>query len=165
MPQKEEQLVGNEALERVLEELKQTVVTFEETSDPSDPDVIDEYERLLAVMYQALSDAQAVTAQASEAAALASRKAGDAEAAAGVAMQKAGYAQDKGDYAKEQGDYAKEQGDYAKRKADDIEDAKGDYDTLSARLSAIETDQESDVKYEESDDPMSLFEEEDSSGN
>lgn len=158
MPQKQEQLVGNEALERVLEELKQTVVTFEETSDPSDPDVIDEYERLLAVLYQALSDAQAVTAQASEAAALASRKAGDAEAAAGVAMQKAGYAQDKGDY-------AKEQGDYAKRKADDIEDAKGDYDTLSARLSAIETDQESDVKYEESDDPMSLFEEEDSSGN
>lgn len=53
-------------------------------------------------------------------------------------QQAAGNANQKAQYADEQGDYAKNQGDYAKRKADEIEDAKGTYDNLDARLDAMD---------------------------
>jgi len=53
-------------------------------------------------------------------------------------QQAAGNANQKAQYADEQGDYAKNQGDYAKRKADEIEDAKGTYENLDARLDAMD---------------------------
>lgn len=53
-------------------------------------------------------------------------------------QQAAGNANQKAQYAEQQGDYAKNQGDYAKRKADEIEDAKGSYDNLDARLDAMD---------------------------
>lgn len=53
-------------------------------------------------------------------------------------QQAAGNANQKAQYAEQQGDYAKNQGDYAKRKADEIEDAKGTYDNLDARLDAMD---------------------------
>lgn len=61
-----------------------------------------------------------------------------ADAAADLANEKAGLANQKAQYAEQQGDYAKNQGDYAKRKADEIEDAKGTYDNLDARLDAMD---------------------------
>ena len=56
------------------------------------------------------------------------------------ATEAATLANEKALYADEQGDYAKNQGDYAKQKADEIEEAKGTYQTLDARLDAIEAE-------------------------
>lgn len=69
-------------------------------------------------------DAQAATGAANDAAANANQEAGAANGAATNANN--------------QGAYAKNQGDYAKRKADEIEDAKGDYQNLDARLDAMD---------------------------
>ena len=135
MPQTQEQLVGSVALERALQELEDVVVTFEETTDPDSPEYADEYQRLLSVLYQALEDAQVATDAASDAATLATQRAA----------------------------YAKEQGDYAKAKADEIEDAKGSFNTLDARLDWIEENAGS-VDYEENSDPMGLLDNSSSSG-
>jgi hypothetical protein len=81
-------------------------------------------------------DAQAATGAANEAADLAERKAGEADDAAGNANGAAQNAEDKGTY-------AKNQGDYAKQKADEIEDAKGSYQNLDARLDAMDADTDS----------------------
>jgi len=80
-------------------------------------------------------DAQAATGAANEAADLAERKAGEADDAAGNANGAAQNAEDKGTY-------AKNQGDYAKQKADEIEDAKGSYQNLDARLDAMDENTE-----------------------
>lgn len=76
-------------------------------------------------------DAQTATGAANEAAELAERKAGVADDAADNANGAAQHAEDKGTY-------AKNQGDYAKQKADEIEDAKGTYQTLDDRLDAMD---------------------------
>ena len=80
-------------------------------------------------------DAQAATGAANEAAELAERKAGVADDAADNANGAAQHAEDKGTY-------AKNQGDYAKQKADEIEDAKGTYQTLDDRLDAMDVNTE-----------------------
>ena len=69
-------------------------------------------------------DAQQATSDANNAAQNANDKAGEANSAAQDANDK--------------GTYAKNQGDYAKAKADEIEDAKGTYQTLDARLDAMD---------------------------
>ena len=68
---------------------------------------------------------------ATEAAGVAQQAAQDANDAARLANEKA-------QYAEQQGDYAKNQGDYAKEKAAEIEQAKGSYNTLGARLDAMD---------------------------
>ena len=89
--------------------------TLEETTDPTDPEYQDEYQRVLAVLYQAINDVRealsemfnalrastAATAAAAEASSAANQKAGeagaasdDAEAAATLANQKAAVARD-----------------------------------------------------------------------
>lgn len=70
------------------------------------------------------SDAQQATSDANDAAQNANDKAGEANSAAQDANDK--------------GTYAKNQGDYAKAKANEIEDAKGTYQTLDARLDAMD---------------------------
>lgn len=67
---------------------------------------------------------------------------GNANDAATLANQKAGAANDAATNANEKATYAKNQGDYAKEKADEIEDAKGEYQTLDARLDAMDEDTE-----------------------
>lgn len=64
----------------------------------------------------------------------------DANNAAQNANGKAGEANDAATNANEKATYAKNQGDYAKEKANEIEDAKGTYQTLDARLGAMEAD-------------------------
>ena len=64
----------------------------------------------------------------------------DANDAATNANQKAGVANNAAQNAEDKGTYAKNQGDYAKQKAGEIEDAKGDYQNLDARLDAMEAD-------------------------
>ena len=62
----------------------------------------------------------------------------DANDAAQNANDKAGEANSAAQDANDKGTYAKNQGDYAKAKADEIEDAKGTYQTLDARLDAMD---------------------------
>ena len=80
-------------------------------------DMSDEIDRVLAELYQALTDAGVAITETQAATALATAKANLANQAAG---------------------YATQQGDYAKNKADEIEDAKGDFPTLDDRLDYIE---------------------------
>ena len=97
-------------LQMAHEDLNSRTVQFQETADPASADVINEYQRVLAALYQALTDAQTVIAPAEQGAADASAAAARADAAAGA----------------------------AERAAEQIEDAKGDYASLDARLDAID---------------------------
>ncbi len=87
-------------------------------------------------------DAQAATGAANEAAELAERKAGVADDAADNANDAADNANGAAQHAEDKGTYAKDQGDYAKQKADEIEDAKGTYQTLDDRLDAMDVNTE-----------------------
>lgn len=84
--------------------------------------------------------ANTAAGNANEKAQLAADKAALAHAAATLANDKATLAQQKGDVAQQMADYAKQQGDYAKQKADEIEEAKGTFPNLDARLGKMEND-------------------------
>lgn len=97
---------------------------FAETDDPASEEVIDEYQRTLDALYQALEDAQQVvtpaqtaTEQANEKALLARQAAANADAAASAANRAAGAATEA---------------------AAQVEDASGGYSTLSDRLDATQ---------------------------
>ena len=59
-------------LQMAHEDLDGRMVQLQETVDPASADVINEYQRVLAALYQALTDAQAVITPAEEGAAAAS---------------------------------------------------------------------------------------------
>lgn len=118
-------------LKMAHEDLNSRTVQFQETADPASADVINEYQRVLAALYQALTDAQAVIAPADQVAADASGAATRADAAAERAGNAAGAAE---------------------RAAAQIEDARGDYTSLDARLDAID----GRYGFVENADPMSL---------
>ena len=109
--------------------------------EPSE-EIEDEFERLLTALYQALTDVGVEITAAQQAAALAQAKATLANDAATSANTAASGANTQGTYAKNQGDYAKAQGDYAKAKGDEVEEARGTYQSLDARLDAIEANAE-----------------------
>lgn len=77
---------------------------------------------------------------ATEAAVVAQEKAELAEQKAEVANAAADNADNAASLANEKAGYAQQQGDYAKQKADEIEEAKGSYQNLDARLDAMEED-------------------------
>lgn len=141
------QIVGNEALRKVLTELNNVVLQFDETTDPSDPEYQDECERLLTSLNQALEDAVQVRQTALAAAAAADAAARNAGAAAGSASSAAAEALLKAGVA-----------DTAARNAQDVMDsAKGKYNSLPERLDAIEAGG-GDVSFGENNDPLSLLE-------
>lgn len=88
----------------------------------------------------AAGNANTAAGNANEKAQLAADKAALAQAAATLANDKAALAQQKADYAQAKADYAQQQGDYAKQKADEIEEAKGTFPNLDARLGKMEND-------------------------
>ena len=88
----------------------------------------------------AAGNANTAAGNANEEAQLAADKAALAQAAATLANDKAALAQQKADYAQAKADYAQQQGDYAKQKADEIEEAKGTFPNLDARLDKMEND-------------------------
>lgn len=112
-----------------------TALQYEATSDPTDAELVDEYERVLAVLYQAIQDVQQATSaastatsqanaaktQAQDAAREASQAATTANAAATNANQKAGIAQQAADNANAA-----------------MNAAKGSYPSLNVRLNNIE---------------------------
>ena len=89
---------------------------------------------------EATGNANSSADAANTAAGNANDAAGNANTAADNANEKATYAQQKGDVAQQMADYAKQQGDYAKQKADEIEEAKGTFPNLDARLGKMEND-------------------------
>ena len=89
---------------------------------------------------EATGNANSSADAANTAAGNANDAAGNANTAADNANEKATYAQQKGDVAQQMADYAKQQGDYAKQKADEIEEAKGTFPNLDARLDKMEND-------------------------
>jgi chromosome segregation ATPase len=126
-----DKVINLRQLQMAHEDLNSRTVQLEETVDPASADVINEYQRVLAELYQALTDAQAVIAPAEQGAADASGAATRAAAAAERAGNAAGAAE---------------------RAAMQIEDARGDYASLEARLDAID----GRYGFVETADPMSL---------
>ena len=61
------------------------------------------------------------------------------------------YSTQRGDYAQNEGDYARLQGNYAKQKADEIENAKGDFQTLAARLNYMQGLLEKEMYFNENE--------------
>ena len=98
-------------------EVDARTIQFSETTDPASEDVIDEYARITAGLYQALEDAQQVIAPARQATQQAADKASAAGSAAGRAESAADQAMDA---------------------AAEVDSAKGDYDSLGERLDATE---------------------------
>ena len=104
---------------------------WQETGLSADPDLIDEYDRVLRVAYQMLTDMQSATDNAAAKAVLAQQAAQLAEARSVECAEKTALA---GQAAA----YATAQGNYAKQKADEIDVARGEYQTLSDRLDAMQ---------------------------
>jgi len=105
-------------------EVDARTIQFSETTDPASEDVVDEYARLTADLYQALEDAQQVIAPARQATQQAADKASEAERAASAASSAAGRAGSAADQAMDA--------------AAEVDSAKGDYDSLGERLDATE---------------------------
>lgn len=114
--------------EEVQEKLEHTL-EYEETTDPSDEEMQDEYQRILVPLYQALDDAQDITGKAHEATDGANAAKEAANTAAGTAQSKAVAA----DIAAAAAAAAADAADAA------AEQGKGTYDTLAERLQAIES--------------------------
>jgi hypothetical protein len=115
-------------------------VTLDETTDPSDEEYQDEYQRVLAVLYQAIEDIKQISSDARKAAGDAGNAARAAEgaaeqaiaissAAANAAGAAAALATDKASAAQAAADAANEA----------MNQAKGAYPSLDARIDAIES--------------------------
>jgi hypothetical protein len=114
-----------------FQHVDETAMYFEETGLSSDPDIEDEYRRVLRVAYQMLTDMQSATEDTKAKAALAA-------AAAELCNARSVECAEKTALANTAAAYATEQGNYAKQKADEIDLARGEYQTLSDRLDAMQ---------------------------
>jgi len=121
-------------------EIDAKTVQFAETADPASQDVIDEYQRVLAPLYQALTDAREVTAPAQQAASDAQQAAASANGASSAANKAAAA--------------ANSAAAAANSAATQVEDARGEYGSLDERLDAIEQH----FGFIENNDPTSLLE-------
>ena len=107
---------------------EQISMYLEETTDPFDEEYQDEYQRVLAVLYQAIVDAKAAIQEATGATFDANTAAGAAMNAVMEALQAAGYAEEKGNAAQAA----------AAAATAAMNAAKGTYPSLNDRLVAIE---------------------------
>lgn len=120
-----------------LRNLSAETVHFEPTTDPAEGGLVDEYQQIKGELYQALGDAVQVRETAQAAASLAQQK---AQAAASAASDASNAAMSANNAALS-----------ADNAAQQIEDARGEYPSLSERISATE------IKIVLNDDPMSLL--------
>ena len=114
-----------------FQHVDETAMYWQETGLSSDPDLEDEYRRVLRVAYQMLTDMQTATDNAAAKAVLAQQAAQLAEARSVECAEKTALANTAAAY-------ATAQGNYAKQKADEIDLARGEYQTLSDRLDAMQ---------------------------
>ena len=117
-----------ESLDARLDHNEEISIYLEETTDPFDEEYQDEYQRALAVLYQAIVDAKAAIQEATGATFDANTAAGAAMNAVMEALQAAGYAEDKGNAAQAA----------AAAATAAMNAAKGTYPSLNDRLVAIE---------------------------
>lgn len=117
-----------ESLDARLDHNEQISMYLEETTDPFDEEYQDEYQRVLAVLYQAIVDAKAAIQEATGATFDANTAAGAAMNAVMEALQAAGYAEEKGNAAQAA----------AAAATAAMNAAKGTYPSLNDRLVAIE---------------------------
>ena len=123
---------GNyESLDARFNHVDEISMYFEETGLSSDPDLEDEYKRVLRKAYQMLTDMQEATADTEAKTALAA-------AAAELCNSRSVECAEKTALAGQAAAYATAQGNYAKAKADEIDLARGPYQTLSDRLDAMQ---------------------------
>lgn len=120
-----------ESLDARFDHVDETAMYFEETGLSSDPDMEDEYRRVLRKAYQMLTDMQEATEDAKAKTSLAA-------AAAELCNSRSVECAEKTALAGRAAAYATEQGNYAKQKADEIDLARGSYLTLSDRLDAMQ---------------------------
>ena len=109
---------------------------YENDGDPYDADTVNEYDRLLAKLYQALIDARTATDATNAAIANAYNAQGSAEAAAALATLKAGLAETAAGNADSK---ATEAHNAAVNAQSIMDAAKGNYESLAARLTAMAT--------------------------
>ncbi len=114
-----------------FQHVDETAMYWQETGLSSDPDLEDEYRRVLRVAYQMLTDMQAATEDTKAKTALAA-------AAAELCNARSVECAEKTALANTAAAYATAQGNYAKQKADEIDLARGEYQTLSDRLDAMQ---------------------------
>lgn len=123
-------------LQMAHDDMESKAMQFVETVDPASEDVIDEYERLTANLYQALEDAQQVITPA--------------RTATSQAQTATGRAQQAADNANSAASSANNAADAAAEAVAQIEDARGGYTTLAERLDDME------LGFIENNNPMSL---------
>ena len=114
-----------------FQHVDETAMYWQETGLSSDPDMEDEYDRVLRVAYQMLTDMQSATEDTKAKATLAA-------AAAELCNARSVECAEKTALANTAAAYATAQGNYAKQKADEIDLARGEYQTLSDRLDAMQ---------------------------
>ena len=129
-----------ESLDARFDATEQAAITLDETTDPADAEYQDEYQRVLAVAYQAISDLKQTIEMGKDAAAYARRI---SESAAGEAVQGAEVARSAAEKATHAGAIALDKAQVAQDAADAANAAaaaaRGDYASLDDRLDAIET--------------------------
>ena len=117
-----------DSLNERFNDTEQKSITLDETTDPSDPEYQDEYQRVLAVLYQAITDAQQLDRESTQATRLAIRAADTANYAARVAQAAADLAQQKALAAQTAANAAEAA----------MNAARGSYPSLAARLDDLE---------------------------
>ncbi len=124
-----------------FQHVDETAMYWQETGLSSDPDMEDEYRRVLRVAYQMLTDMQAATEDTKAKTALAA-------AAAELCNARSVECAEKTALANTAAAYATAQGNYAKQKADEIDLARGEYQTLSDRLDAMQRQMEAALYFQ-----------------
>ena len=118
-----------DSLNERFNDTEQKSITLDETTDPSDSEYQDEYQRVLAVLYQAIADAQQLDLESAQATRAAIKAADVANYAAKVAQAAAELAQQKAAAAQAAANAAEAA----------MNAARGSYPSLAARLDDLES--------------------------
>ena len=118
-----------ESLDDRFNATEEAAIEVDETTDPDSPEYQDEYQRVLRVLYQAITDARYAIGAAKDATAAVSQAAGEAGNAAAAATAAAAVALENATLAM----------NAAAEAAHALDSAKGGYGSLDDRIHAIET--------------------------
>ena len=128
---------GNyDSLDERFDATEATAIHLDPSTDPSDAEYQDEYQRVLRVLYQAINDVLALKQMTTDATTDARTAAQASTAATAEALRAAAYALEQATLAANAAAAAAEAADIAK----------GDYPTLNARLEAIESDKQDKIQ-------------------
>ena len=118
-----------ESLDERFNATEEAAIEVDETTDPDSPEYQDEYQRVLRVLYQAITDARYAISAARDAAGVAARATGEAQNAASAAMAAAAKALEDATLAM----------NAASEAAHALDSAKGGFDSVDERIHAVET--------------------------